>query len=483
MRRRITILAILTALALPAAAEDKKEPEARPARPVITRKTVDPLPDSAAKFSGVLVGRVVTKDVEKGTLVLNVDAVPRQWGKAKCENPRSVIGKNIAIDGVSGRFLDILLLARDGDTLELGARHDGGSGLTFPGELFRKAAPFKAEDYPILPEDFRGFTGAVSGKIVKKSSEKLELIVEIEGVLDVWKKNGAKKPDSIKGKQAMVTGFWRRKEQYHELKVGDRIEFGIQHPIPRSDHLTVAEFIRKPRTETAGKDKPRASRKGTEKSEGGLPAGIRRFNGMVVGRLVSKDIEKGTFSVTVDAVPRVWRNSKAEDPKSIIGKTIEIDGVFGKWLDVLLLVKKGETLECEAKHDGGDSLTFPGEMIRKVAPVKPGDYPELPEGFRGFNGFVSGKIVKKDSQLMELMVQIEKVTNTSDKNRAKKPESIVGKKAIVVGFWRKKEAYAGLKVGDTIECALQHITPRSDHLNVGEFRTSRKSKETDKERD
>ncbi len=280
-------------------------------------------------------GRVVTKDVEKGTLVINVDAVPRMWSKAKCENPKSVIGKNIAVDGVSGKFLDILLLARDGDTLELAARHDGGPGLTFPGELFRKTAPFRPEDYPVLPEEFRGFNGAVSGKIVKKSSGKLELIVEIDQVLDTWKQNKAKKPDSIKGKQAMLTGFWRRKEQYHGLKVGDRIEFGVQHPTTRSDHLSVAEFVRKPGKDAPSrKDEPRHPRERTaENSEGGLPAGIRRFNGMVVGRLVSKDVEKGTFVVTVDAVPRVWRNSKAENPKSIIGKSIEIDGVFGKGAD------------------------------------------------------------------------------------------------------------------------------------------------------
>jgi hypothetical protein len=59
---------VLAGLTLPAAAEDEKKPEAKPERPAITRKTVDALPDGAAKFSGVLVGRVVTKDVEKGTL-------------------------------------------------------------------------------------------------------------------------------------------------------------------------------------------------------------------------------------------------------------------------------------------------------------------------------------------------------------------------------------------------------------------------------
>jgi hypothetical protein len=214
-----------------------------------------------------------------------------------------------------------------------------------------------------------------------------------------------------------------------------------------------------------------------------FPKGLNRFNGMIVGRLVKKDVEKGTFMMHVDTVPRVWRNSKAENPKSIINKTVVVDGVFGKFLDVLLLVKKGETLECEARHDGGNNLTFPGEALRKVAPVKAGDYPELPEGFRGFNGFVTGRIVKKDQEMMEITLQIEAVKKSSDKSRAKKPESIVGQKAIVIGFWRQKDAYAALKVGDTLECALQHVVSRSDHLNVGEFKTSGKSKEPKKAKD
>ena len=65
-----------------------------------------------------------------------------------------------------------------------------------------------------------------------------------------------------------------------------------------------------------------------------LPDGMHKFNGMLVGRLAAKDVEKGTFLVRVDAVPRVWRDSKAEDPKSVVGKTVKVNGVFGKFLDV-----------------------------------------------------------------------------------------------------------------------------------------------------
>ncbi|MCA9217701.1 MAG: hypothetical protein KDB27_31745, partial [Planctomycetales bacterium] len=142
-----------------------------------------------------------------------------------------------------------------------------------------------------------------------------------------------------------------------------------------------------------------------------LPEGMREFNGMLLGRLAAKDVEKGSFVVRVDAVPRVWRNSKAEDPSSIVGMTVEVNGVFGKFLDVLVVARKGETLEFECKHDG-DGLVFPGEMLRKVGPYDPDDFPVLPEEFRGFQGAVLADIKKKDAETMEMIVQVSKVTDT-----------------------------------------------------------------------
>ena len=221
----------------------------------------------------------------------------------------------------------------------------------------------------------------------------------------------------------------------------------------------------------AGEDQKNQRQASSEMNdkEMGFSAGVQRFNGMLVGRLVSKDIEKGTFEVTVDRVSRVWRNSKAEDPKSLVGKTVTVDGVTGKWLDVLLLVKKGETLEFECRHDGGERMTFPGELMRKVPAVKPGEYPELPEEFRGFKGAVKATVVKKDAETLELIVQADKVIETGAKNAAKSPESIVGKRFILAGFWQRREAFNDLKVGDKIEVGLEHISVRSDHLSISKF--------------
>ena len=212
---------------------------------------------------------------------------------------------------------------------------------------------------------------------------------------------------------------------------------------------------------------------------GKLPEGIHQFNGMLVGRLVSKDVERGTFVVAVDAVPRVWRNSKAENPKSVVGKTVEVDGVFGKWLDVLLVMKAGETLEFECKHNRGDRLTFPGELLRKVAPYDPSDYPELPEEFRGFAGAVTAKVIKKDPETLEAIIKVERVIEPWENNKSKDTQAIVGKPLMLAGFWQRKDDYHKLKVGDRIDVGMRHIGMRSEHLTVAEF--IRKAKPKDAE--
>jgi hypothetical protein len=100
--------------------------------------------------------------------------------------------------------------------------------------------------------------------------------------------------------------------------------------------------------------------------------------------------------------------------------------------------------------------------------VQPGDYPELPEQFRGFNGVVVGKIVKKDSELMEMILEVQKIKDRWKDDKSKDPEVIVGKQIMLAGFWRRKDDYHGLKAGETIEAGLQHVQTRSDHLTLSE---------------
>lgn len=480
MKRLLVALALATACAFPTIADEEKSPGDQPAgkeqRPPITRTEVDPLPDGIARFNGMLVGRLVKKDVEKGTFVINVDAIPRVWRNSKAENPKSIVGKNIEVDGVSGKWLDVLLVVRPGETLECEAKHDGGPRLTFPGELLRKVAPYDPQDYPVLPEDFRGFHGAVAAKIIKKDPEMFELIIQVDKVLDTWKNNRAKDAKAIEGKQLMLAGFWQRKDEYHRLKVDDQIEVGLQHIGMRSDHMNVVEFVRR-----KSADSPESATRSTNESDG-IPAGMQGFSGSLVGRLQEKDVERGTLTLTVDAVPRVWNNNKSRRPKDLVGKTVHVEGIANRLLDVLLTTKKGETLEIAARHNGGDRLTFPGELFRKVAPYKAEDYPVLPDDFRGFKGVITAEIIKKDEGTFGLIVKIDGVKRPFDGSRAENASSIDGKSAILAGFWRRKELYADLKVGDRIEAGVAHQVYGSDILSVveGVRKTDRVSRDEEK---
>ncbi|MFM8479408.1 MAG: hypothetical protein ACKOEO_26770, partial [Planctomycetaceae bacterium] len=198
-----------------------------------------------------------------------------------------------------------------------------------------------------------------------------------------------------------------------------------------------------------------------------LPDGLQRFNGMLVGRLLKRDVETGSFVVEVDAISRVWENSRAENPGSLVGRRAEISGVSGKFLDVLVVTRIGETLEFECQHNG-EKLVFPGELLRKVAPYAPEDYPVLPEDFRGFRGVVQAEVLKKDAEAQELIVRVERVVRPADGNAARNPASIEGKNLLLAGFWNRRELFAGIKPSERLEVGLHHISRRSNHVSIAD---------------
>lgn len=483
MNRAIASLLVLAGLSMPATADEPKRPAAgEQADSAPLSKTPDPLPEGIRRFNGMLVGRVAAKDVEQGTFTVLVDAVPRVWENSRAEAPRSIVGKTIQVSGVFGKFLDVLVVTRVGETVEFECKHDG-ERLVFPGELLRKVAPYDPADYPVLPEAFRGFRGQVAAEILKKDPETFELILRVDRVLKTWEESAAKDPKSIEGKSLMLAGFWNRREAYHDLKVGDRIEVGMKHIGMRSDHLTVAEGISKTTASQGdrrmegdrrmdGDDREMAAREGRERREGGdrrestgQSDPLQGFKGMLVGRLIEKDVERGTFTITVDAVPRVWENNRSANPKALLGKKVTAEGVSGRLIDALVVVKTGDTLEFGALHDGGPRIRV-GEVLHKVAPVKPGDYPVLPDGFRGFRGMVTAKVVRKGDELSEVIVEVESIDKTFEGNRAENPESVIGKQAILAGFWNRKDDFHNLRVGDRIHCGMNHTQLLSDHLVV-----------------
>ena len=97
-----------------------------------------------------------------------------------------------------------------------------------------------------------------------------------------------------------------------------------------------------------------------------VPDGLRGFQGTLVGRLVSRQPDRGALVLEVRQVKDVWRGNRAGDPQSAIGKTLPIDGVFGKFIDVLTVLKPGDGIQIEVRHVKGDGLTFVGENLQKV---------------------------------------------------------------------------------------------------------------------
>lgn len=462
MNKSLASILVLAGLTMPATADDSETTVTPPAEAAVLKSTADELPAGIRKFNGMLVGRVAAKDPEQGTFIVLVDAVPRVWENSQAEDPRSVVGKTVRVGGVFGKFLDVLVVTRIGETVEFECKHDG-EDLVFPGELLRKVAPYDPADYPVLPEAFRGFRGEVAAEIIKKDLETFELIIRVDRVLKTWEENGAKDSKSIEGKSLMLAGFWNRREAYHDLKVGDHIEVGMRHIGRRSDHMTVAEAINRPKALSdrplSGEDRAMAR----EEMEARDPQ--RGFRGMLVGRLVEKDAERGTFTITVDAVPRVWENNQSASPKSLIGKNVSAEGVTGRLIDALVVTKVGETIEFGALHEEGPRVRV-GEVLRKVSPVQAGDYPVLPDGFRGFRGMVTAKVIRKGDELWELIVEVEQIHESFDGSRAEQPQSIVGKQVMLAGFWNRKDEFHNIRVGDRIRCGMNHTQLLSDHMTV-----------------
>lgn len=468
MKKQIASMALLAGMTAPANAQEQPSASSTAAAQIATLKTeADKLPAGTVGFNGMLVGRLAAKDIERGTFLVLVDAVSRVWENSKADNPQSLVGKTVEVTGVFGKFLDVLVVTRVGETIEFECKREGDQ-LKFPGEMLRKVAPYAPENYPTLPEEFRGFQGSAIAQVIQKDPESLEMIVQVQKVLETWDGNRAQSPASIQGKRMLLAGFWNRKDAFHSIKAGDRIEVGLKHVAERSNHLSVAEFIRtaggKDAAEMTATDatmmKENASSNPSQSS-----STIQGFRGMLVGRLVEKDIERGTFTITVDAVPRVWENNQATKPKSLIGQNVHAGGVAGKMLDALVVTRVGETLEFGAVQNSGDVIRV-GEVLRKVAPVQPGDYPELPEAFRGFQGMIVGKVVKKDEHLMELIVEINDIQTVFEGSSAENPNAIVGKSIMLAGFWQRKDAFQKIKVGDVIECGVAHKQKLSDMLNV-----------------
>jgi hypothetical protein len=199
-------------------------------------------------------------------------------------------------------------------------------------------------------------------------------------VSHVWKNNKARDPYSAVGKTLAIDGvFGRFLDALVTIKPGDTIKIETKHA--RGERMQfLGELLEKttPLSESQT-DRPRESERPRDsdrpqtaaasdapQDDSKFPPGLRGFRGILAGKLVSSDAEKGTLVFLATAVKRTWPQNKATNPASCVGKEIAVNGISGKWLDVLLALKKGDMLEVEAFHNRGEALDFVGEWLKKI---------------------------------------------------------------------------------------------------------------------
>ena len=93
-----------------------------------------------------------------------------------------------------------------------------------------------------------------------------------------------------------------------------------------------------------------------------VPEELQNFSGMMIGKLVERDIERGSFTVTVDYVARVWENNKSRNPRAAVGKTLRVEGVTGEWLDPDQ-AEEARCLELEYVREMGYIATYPCQNV------------------------------------------------------------------------------------------------------------------------
>ena len=195
-------------------------------------------------------------------------------------------------------------------------------------------------------------------------------------------------------------------------------------------------------------------------------AGVTNFYAIVIGRLKSKDIELGEFSMEVDHVTSMYANRWVKE--ELVGKVVNVSGVSGKFLDQLLLLKRGETLKFRSGSYIAKSQTLKFgakfHVLERAKPFDPAAYGVPPKNFRGFAGVLQGTIVETGGY--EAMLRVERVVHTGEGNESQDANCIEGKLVRLTGFFRHQKKYNDLRLGDTIRVGARHANPTHDELGV-----------------
>jgi hypothetical protein len=234
----------------------------------------------------------------------------------------------------------------------------------------------------------------------------------------------------------------------------------------------IAEYIKAGGSFGEGKDKGegKVAGKGGGKGENAKGGGKGRSNfySIVIGRLKSKDIELGEFTMEVDyATLNRYTSKWIKD--EIIGKTVKVSGVSGQFRDNLLLIKKDQTLKVRTAGYLAESKTLvfahKFNVLERALPFDPEAHGVPPKDFRGFEGGLQGKIIEVGGY--EVLMEVEKVIRVGKGNKAAVPNSIKGKRVRLAGFYPQYEKlFKELRPTDIIQIGARHQDAVFDMFQV-----------------
>lgn len=192
----------------------------------------------------IVIGKLRSKDIELGELELDVDyVIGPGWAN------KEIVGQRVKLVGVAGAFLDNLLRIKRGETIKIRTgdynRETKVLGFGFKFQVLERTEPFKPGDFGVPPNEFRGFSGELTGRIVEALGYEVLLEVEESSPAD-----GSQATDaaSIIGKRIRIAGFFNQhRDAFADLSEGDEIRVSVTHRDAKSDAVYVTDKLERAR--------------------------------------------------------------------------------------------------------------------------------------------------------------------------------------------------------------------------------------------
>ena len=252
-------------------------------------------------------------------------------------------------------------------------------------------------------------------------------------------------------------------------KLGEELKEAVESGKMTKDEA-IAEYIKAGDSFGEGKGEGKVAGKGGGKGGNARGGGKGRpnFYSIVIGRLKSKDIELGEFTIAVDYAT-LNRHTSKWIKDEIIGKTVKVSGVSGQFRDNLLLIKKDQTLKVRTAGYLAESKTLlfahKFNVLEPALPFDPEAHGVPPKDFRGFEGGLQGKIIEVGGY--EVLMEVEKVMSVGKGNKATVPNSIKGKRVRLAGFYPQYEKlFKELRPTDIIQIEARHQDAVFDMFQV-----------------